>query len=146
MAQHRSMRGQVLDMQALTAAHEDTIAVTGGGTTMNAKGDILGPGGKIVKKAEQIAEEYQTLNTPAQQKVSIADTNRMKKFALKRQFLTPEEIQNQINELEKEKTKAKKQAEKVLTSTDMLAAEGPIIKENPEKVKSAKRIVQELKL
>jgi len=128
--QHRSMRGKMIDLDVMGAANQDTIAVTGGGLRMNARGDILGPGGKVVKKIEQIQEEYDTANPAGRQKISIADTNKMKKFALKRQFLTPEEVQQQIAKLEKEKAKAKKTAEKVLNTTEMMAQVGPVIVDN----------------
>lgn len=128
--QHRSMRGKLIDLEALGTANQDVIAVTGGGLRMNARGDILGPGGKIVKKIEQIEEEYNRANNASRQKISIADANKMKKFALKRQFLTPEEVQKQISKQEKEKLKAKKLAEKLLTNSEMLAKEGPTITDN----------------
>lgn len=129
MVQHRSMRGRPIDMGAISAANEGAIAVTGGGISLNARGDIIGPGGKIVKKAEQIQEEY-GLTTGSKQQVSLADANRMKKFALKRQFLTPEEVQQQIQKMEQERAKAKKEAEKILTKAEMMSKDGPIIVDN----------------
>lgn len=128
--QHRSMRGKMIDLDALGGANQDVIAVTGGGMRMNARGDILGPGGKVVKKIEQIQEEYNAVNSVGRQQISIADTNKMKKFAIKRQFLTAEEVQAQISKLEQEKNKAKKTAEKVLNTTEMMAHQGPIIVDN----------------
>lgn len=128
------MRGKIIDLDALSGANQDVIAVTGGGIRMNARGDILGPGGKVVKKIEQIQEEYNALNSIGRQQISIADTNKMKKFALKRQFLTAEEVQAQIAKLEKEKNKAKKTAEKVLNTTEMMANQGPLIVDNTNEI------------
>lgn len=138
MVLHRTMRGKTLDLQALGAANEGTIAVTGGGMSMNARGDILGPGGKVVKKIEQIQEEYEGVSGGVKQRISVADSNKMKKFALKRQFLTPEELQNQMAKLEAEKAKAKKIADQILTKTEMMATTGPIITENTEQEKKIK--------
>lgn len=128
------MRGKMIDLDAMGTANQDVIAVTGGGMNMNARGDILGPGGKIVKKVEQIQEEYNNINPSGKQKISIADANKMKKFALKRQFLTPEEVQQQIARLEKEKARAKKTAEKVITTTEMMAHNGPVIVDNTKEL------------
>ena len=53
---HRSMRGKVVDMEKLTKSHELIPAV--GNMRVNARGDQLGEGGKIIKKREEIVAEY----------------------------------------------------------------------------------------
>lgn len=55
---HRSMQGKEIDVDKLRQRNETTLAV--GNAKVNARGDVLGPGGKIVKKAEDIAAEYYT--------------------------------------------------------------------------------------
>ncbi len=52
---HRSMQGKEVDMQKLVMANEMTLAV--GNVKVNARGDELGPGGKIVKKREDVLRE-----------------------------------------------------------------------------------------
>ena len=47
MGQYRTMQGKLVDMDKLMQKHELTQAV--GNANMNARGDKLGPGGKIVK-------------------------------------------------------------------------------------------------
>ena len=59
--EHRSMRGKVVDMDLLRKRNELTPAI--GNARVNARGDELGPGGKIVKKREEIIREYYD-NTP----------------------------------------------------------------------------------
>lgn len=54
--QHRSMRGKVVDMDLLRKRNELTPAV--GNAKVNARGDELGPGGKIVRKREDIVKEH----------------------------------------------------------------------------------------
>ena len=54
--QHRSMRGKQVDMDLLRKRNELTPAV--GNAKVNARGDELGPGGKIVKKREDIVREH----------------------------------------------------------------------------------------
>lgn len=59
---YRSAQGRVVDIEKLRLANEDTIAV--GNMKVNARGDQLGPGGKVVKTRNQIMKEYYQLNTP----------------------------------------------------------------------------------
>jgi hypothetical protein len=55
---HRSMQGREIDIDKLRQRNEATLAV--GNVKMNARGDELGAGGKIVKKREDASEEYYT--------------------------------------------------------------------------------------
>jgi hypothetical protein len=61
--QHRSMRGIPVDMELLRKKNELTPAV--GNARVNARGDELGPGGKIIKKREEIIREYYDTNPKA---------------------------------------------------------------------------------
>jgi hypothetical protein len=54
--EYRTMRGRVVDMDLLQKKHELTPAV--GNAKMNARGDEIGPGGKIVRKREDIVREH----------------------------------------------------------------------------------------
>jgi hypothetical protein len=54
--QYRSMQGKVVDLGQLISKNELTPAV--GNTKVNARGDELGPGGKIVRTKEEIMAEY----------------------------------------------------------------------------------------
>ena len=56
MPKYRSMQGKEIDMDKLMLQNEMMPAV--GNVRMNARGDELGPGGKIVKKREDIVSEY----------------------------------------------------------------------------------------
>lgn len=59
---YRSALGKTIDMDNLRLANEETIAI--GNMKVNARGDELGPGGKIVKTRNQVMDEYYRLNTP----------------------------------------------------------------------------------
>jgi len=65
---YRSAQGNLVDMEKLRLANEDTIAV--GNMKVNARGDQLGPGGRIVKTRNQVMKEYYQLNTPSNAKVA----------------------------------------------------------------------------
>jgi hypothetical protein len=52
---YRSMQGKEVDMNKLAMANEMTVAV--GNVKVNARGDELGPGGKIIRKREDVLRE-----------------------------------------------------------------------------------------
>lgn len=51
-----SMRGKVIDMELLKKMNELVPAV--GNAKVNARGDEIGPGGKIIRKREDIVKDY----------------------------------------------------------------------------------------
>jgi hypothetical protein len=53
---YRSANGKPIDLDSLTSRNELTTAVSN--VKMNARGDELGPGGKIVRKREDILRDY----------------------------------------------------------------------------------------
>ena len=53
---YRTMQGRMVDIEKLRAANESVQAV--GNMNVNARGDILGPGGQIVTPKEQIIKKY----------------------------------------------------------------------------------------
>lgn len=71
------MQGRTVDMEKLMRQNELTPAV--GNQQVNARGDQLGKGGKIVRKREDIVQEYyeghpESKPTPRVQTVKPADT------------------------------------------------------------------------
>ena len=60
---YKTMQGREIDMEKLGLVNELTPAV--GNVKVNARGDELGPGGKIVKTREQIMSEYYSRNPRA---------------------------------------------------------------------------------
>ena len=55
---YRTMQGKEIDLDKLRMKNELTLAV--GNVRMNARGDELGPGGKIIRKREDKMAEYHT--------------------------------------------------------------------------------------
>ena len=53
---HRSMQGMDVDMEKLRNQNELALAV--GNARVNARGDEIGPGGKIIRKREDVMQEY----------------------------------------------------------------------------------------
>jgi hypothetical protein len=56
MSTFRTSRGDVINIAEITQKNELTPAV--GNAHVNARGDILGEGGKIVKNKEEVVKEY----------------------------------------------------------------------------------------
>ena len=82
--QYKSMQGKSVDMDLLRQRNELTPAV--GNARVNARGDQLGPGGKIIKKREDVMKEYYTdspqavvdeapIRQPAEKTTSAASTS-----------------------------------------------------------------------
>lgn len=65
MPSYRTMQGKEVDMDRLMLQNETMPAV--GNVRMNARGDELGPGGKVIKTREQIAQEYYNNTTQQNQ-------------------------------------------------------------------------------
>ena len=65
------MQGRMVDIEKLRAANESVQAV--GNMNVNARGDVLGAGGKIITKKEQIIKKYYE-----QPKGMVSDTPRSK--------------------------------------------------------------------
>jgi hypothetical protein len=59
---YTTANGKQVNLDALIAENEKTIAV--GNMKVNARGDKLGPGGKVEQTKEQVMKEYYKLNTP----------------------------------------------------------------------------------
>ena len=81
MSKHRTNRGREFNMQAFAEAKGESVAV--GNSNRNARGDLLGPGGKVIATRQQITTEMynqkstQTSTTvklnPMEQEISRKD-------------------------------------------------------------------------
>ena len=63
---YRTMQGREIDLEKLMRQNELMPAI--GNMKVNARGDELGPGGKIVRKKEEIINEYYEDNPRAKPK------------------------------------------------------------------------------
>lgn len=89
---YKSMRGKTVDLDILRKKNELTPAV--GNARVNARGDELGPGGKIVRKREDIVKEHYRKGSRMQDEIGSAPKK-----------ATPEEtitITEELTEAEKE--------------------------------------------
>ena len=64
------MRGKMVDMDLLQARNELTPAV--GNARVNARGDELGEGGKIIRKKEDILADYYASNPGVKEEAPIS--------------------------------------------------------------------------
>jgi hypothetical protein len=60
---YTSVRGKEIDMEKLNLKNETLPAV--GNAKVNARGDELGPGGKIIRTREQVLQDYYQNNPTA---------------------------------------------------------------------------------
>jgi len=69
----RTMRGKEINMASLIAANDTAVAVSN--VSMNARGDILGPGGEINVPAQEIQKEFyeEKLTAPAETVKTLDD-------------------------------------------------------------------------
>jgi hypothetical protein len=112
----KSMRGELVDFAKYIAQNEEAVAV--GNARMNARGDIIGPGGTIVKKREEIAADYHRANPRAVKHVSIKDISA--EIAI-----TPEQAVKQIAEQKHKKKEAEQQvAQELQAEAEQIAVEG----------------------
>jgi hypothetical protein len=68
---HRTAAGRTVDMESLRLANEGTIAI--GNMNVNARGDELGPGGRVVKTRSQRLNELQGLHTMVPTDGAVSD-------------------------------------------------------------------------
>lgn len=102
-----SMRGEVLDMGRMIAQNEKTVAL--GNASMNARGDIVGPGGKIIKRREQVATEYYAANPKAVKQVALRDIS-------KEVFASPAEaVETITQEVKKQNAAAAVQEQQIVS-------------------------------
>ena len=59
---HKTMRGRTINMDLLRKKNELTPAM--GNARTNARGDLLGPKGKIIKKREDLIKEHYAKTAP----------------------------------------------------------------------------------
>ena len=59
---YTTANGRNINIDAIIAQNEESIAV--GNMRVNARGDELGPGGKILRTKDKVMQEYYKLNTP----------------------------------------------------------------------------------
>lgn len=69
---YRTMQGREIDLEKLMRQNETMPAI--GNMRVNARGDELGPGGKIIRKKEEIMNEYYESNPKAQVQTSSENT------------------------------------------------------------------------
>jgi len=70
---YKTMQGKIVDMDMLRKRNELTPAV--GNAKINARGDELGAGGKIVRKREDVVREYYENSKSVVDQQAVSDTN-----------------------------------------------------------------------
>ena len=84
---HRTARGEAVDMDMVRLANESTIAI--GNMKTNARGDQLGPGGKVVKSRAQVMQEYHRLNTSVAEDIPVGASSTVVEQSPMNNLVTP---------------------------------------------------------
>jgi len=84
---HRTARGEAVDMDMIRLSNESTIAI--GNMKTNARGDQLGPGGKVVKSRAQVMQEYHRLNTSIAEDIPVGAASTVVEQAPMTNLTTP---------------------------------------------------------
>ena len=92
--QYRSMQGKPVDMDLLRQRNELTPAV--GNVRVNARGDELGAGGKIIKKREDVLSSYYQNNAPDE--VAVKKTQVSPEKDLTDDWVEPESSDNWVED------------------------------------------------
>lgn len=71
MVRHITMRGEYIDMNRLRSVNADTPAI--GNASLNARGDILGKGGVVLKTQEQIEAEWESNRLAREASIKAVD-------------------------------------------------------------------------
>ena len=115
MSKHLTSKGKVIDMESIIAQQGDAPAI--GNMSVNGKGDLIGPGGKIIKTADQRARDhYKNVDGSESEQVSIK--NAQPSFA--EVNATPSDLSPEVKTAATGKSEAKIQPD-------------PVVKEEPAK-------------
>jgi hypothetical protein len=68
---YTTAQGKQVDIESLRVSNEESIAV--GNMKVNARGDKLGAGGKVVETRNQTQDQYYKLNTPMPVEIAQAE-------------------------------------------------------------------------
>lgn len=71
VTRHISMRGEVIDMNRLRAVNAATPAL--GNASLNARGDMIGKGGVVLKTQEQIEAEWEANRRAREESIKVTD-------------------------------------------------------------------------
>lgn len=80
---YRTMQGKEIDLEKLMKENELMPAI--GNLKVNARGDELGPGGKIVRRREEIMQEYYDTNPNAMPKATKSSEPEAEKDSVSQQ-------------------------------------------------------------
>lgn len=124
---HLSARGKEINFDELFMKNQKAVAVTGGGVPMNARGDRLGPGGKIVERVEEREKQSDPQMAQADMPYATENPKAVKMVSLKQNI---DDLTKDKKTESKTKTQAKATAS-VEVDDDVAAAKTPqeVIKE-----------------
>ena len=122
------MRGKQVDMDLLRKRNELTPAV--GNANVNARGDELGPGGKIIRKREDLVKEYYAQTGVAKEATGRSNVQESSPVAA-----APASVATAVEPVKKTVTRTKK--EEVTIEEPLTSAEQELLDEADDWVEDA---------
>lgn len=111
---YRTMQGKQIDLDLLIKRNELTPAV--GNAKVNARGDELGPGGKIIRKREEVVKEYYKGSKPVVNEEAVSQ-ERVAKEATPAPVKATAAEQKMLDEFDSEPVPPKKSTSVKSTAT-----------------------------
>ena len=94
MAGHKTAKGVAFDMERFVQKNSEEVAL--GNMSVNAKGDVLGKGGKVTVKREEIVRQYYREDPPVSVEVPISNISVEQPNPIEEVFLTPAEALKEV--------------------------------------------------
>jgi outer membrane biosynthesis protein TonB len=122
---YTTMQGRRIDIDKLRARNEQVRAV--GNMPVNARGDQVGPGGKVIKTREEVAKDY--YNTKAYNEANPKSVANAQNKETKVEVQTTAPVETKISEpkveIKKPKTVKKTAVKKTETKVETKSVEQP---------------------
>lgn len=124
---YTTANGKKINLDSLISQNDETIAV--GNMKVNARGDQLGPGGKVEANKNQVMQEYYKLNTPVAVNQPGQSKPKESKKPLEDDWIEPEGVDQAITAVAEEPEKPKLRG----SLADSIAKNKPADKAVPKK-------------
>jgi hypothetical protein len=124
---YTTANGKKINLDSLISQNDETIAV--GNMKVNARGDQLGPGGKVEVNKNQVMQEYYKLNTPVAVNQPGQPKPKENKKPLEDDWIEPEGVDPEIAAVAQESEQPKLRG----SLADSIAKNKPADKAVPKK-------------
>ena len=96
--QYQTAKGVPVNVDDMISAGQDSVALgnLGGANNVNARGDVLGKAGNVVKKREEVVPQYYAEALPERMEVPLSQTT---SEDIGETFLSPSEAMDKVQKM-----------------------------------------------